>query len=62
LNDDKTGPVTAALFSINMLVGTPHGASYSEAEYTDWLKKTGFEQVRRVTLPGPTDLIVATKS
>ncbi len=62
LNNDKTGPTIAALFSINMLVGTPHGASYSEAEYTDWLKQTGFEQVRRIPLPGSTDLITAVRS
>ncbi len=61
LNDDKTGPVSAALFSINMLVGTEHGASYSETEYANWLKKTGFAQVRRIPLPGPTDLIIAVK-
>jgi SAM-dependent methyltransferase len=30
LNPDKTGPQHAALFSLNMLVGTDAGASYSE--------------------------------
>ena len=30
LNPDKTGPQHAALFSLNMLVATEAGASYSE--------------------------------
>ena len=58
LNPDKTGPQYAALFSLNMLVGTEAGASYSEAEYTDWMKAAGFAEVRRINLPGPSDLIV----
>ena len=58
LNSDKTGPTHAALFSLNMLVGTEGGASYSEREYTRWLEAAGFDEVRRINLPGPSDLIV----
>lgn len=58
LNDEKTGPQHAALFSLNMLVGTQAGASYSEAEYTAWMKAAGFSKVSRINLPGPSDLIV----
>jgi cyclopropane fatty-acyl-phospholipid synthase-like methyltransferase len=58
LNPDKTGPLHAALFSVNMLVGTDAGASYSEVEYTSWLKAAGFTEVSRIKLPGPSDLIV----
>ena len=58
LNPDKTGPPHAALFSLNMLVGTDAGASYSEAEYTAWMKAAGFDEVCRINLPGPSDLIV----
>jgi cyclopropane fatty-acyl-phospholipid synthase-like methyltransferase len=58
LNPDKTGPLQAALFSVNMLVGTDAGASYSEVEYTSWMKAAGFTEVSRVKLPGPSDLIV----
>ncbi|HQL23880.1 MAG TPA: methyltransferase [candidate division Zixibacteria bacterium] len=59
LNADKTGPFTAALFSLNMLVGTPAGASYSISEYTEWLTGAGFADLRVVALPGPTGLVVA---
>jgi (2Fe-2S) ferredoxin/predicted O-methyltransferase YrrM len=58
LNPDKTGPQHAALFSLNMLVATDAGASYSEPEYTDWMKDAGFAEVRRINLPGPSSLIV----
>ena len=58
LNRDKTGPVHAALFSVNMLVGTEAGADYSEQEFTSWMKDAGFGEVRRMDLPGPSDLIV----
>jgi predicted O-methyltransferase YrrM len=58
LNPDKTGPQQAVLFSLNMLVATDAGASYSESEYTNWMKAAGFAEVRRINLPGPSDLIV----
>ncbi len=58
LNPDKTGPQQAALFSLNMLVGTEAGASYSEPEYVAWMQAAGFADVRRIALPGPSDLIV----
>jgi hypothetical protein len=44
-----------------MLVGTEAGSSYSEPEYADWLRAAGFREVTRVRLPGPSDLMVATK-
>lgn len=62
LNPDKTGPQFAALFSLNMLVGTENGASYNEGEYTRWLNAAGFANVERKNLPGPSDLIIATKA
>lgn len=61
LNADKTSPKFAAWFSLNMLVNTRGGASYSEPEYREWLMAAGFRETRRVPLPGPSDLIIATK-
>lgn len=58
LNPDKAGPQHAALFSLNMLVGTDAGASYNESEYTGWMKDAGFSEVERINLPGPSSLIV----
>lgn len=56
---DKTSPRAGALFAVNMLVGTAGGATYSEDEYTRWLRLAGFTSVRRLSLPGPNDLLVA---
>ncbi len=61
LEADKTAPRTAAIFSINMLVGTREGASYSAPEYTGWLAEAGFSDIRRVTLPGPTGLLIGVR-
>ena len=61
LHPDKTGPRFAALFALNMLVGTPGGSSYSEPEYTAWLTEAGFYDVRRVHLPGITGLMIASR-
>ncbi len=58
LNSNKTGPLHAALFSLNMLVATDHGASYNETEYSCWMKNAGFTEISRIKLPGPSDLIV----
>jgi (2Fe-2S) ferredoxin/predicted O-methyltransferase YrrM len=58
LNGDKAGPLHAALFSINMFVGTDAGSSYTEHEYTQWMQDAGFVSVHRINLPGPADLIV----
>ena len=59
LEPDKTAPLFAALFSLNMLVGTRAGSSYSEPEYVSWLRDAGFSDVRRVRLPGPVGLMIA---
>ena len=60
-DDDKAGPRSGALFALNMLVGTPQGSSYSGAEYIAWLTRAGFATPHTVPLPGPTDLVVATR-
>ncbi|OGL48735.1 MAG: hypothetical protein A3C43_08110 [Candidatus Schekmanbacteria bacterium RIFCSPHIGHO2_02_FULL_38_11] len=51
LNDDKFTPPDAAIFSVNMLVNTKEGASYSISEITSLLKSAGFKNFRhgRVT-------------
>ena len=58
LEPDKTSPRSAALFALNMLVGTASGSSYSVDEYTAWMRDAGFDEVTRITLPGPTGLMI----
>jgi (2Fe-2S) ferredoxin/predicted O-methyltransferase YrrM len=61
LEPDKTSPKMAALFALNMLVGTRAGSSYSEPEYTAWLEEAGFRDIRRVRMPGPAGLMIGTR-
>jgi len=61
LEPSKTAPRVAALFSLNMLVGTRAGSSYSEPEYATWLQSAGFSNVRRVRLPGPSGLMIGVR-
>jgi 3-hydroxy-5-methyl-1-naphthoate 3-O-methyltransferase len=61
LEADKTAPQFGALFALNMLVNTRAGSSYSEPEYDAWLKQAGFAESKRVRMPGPANLMIATK-
>ena len=62
LEPEKTAPRFATLFSLNMLVSTIAGASYSEEEYAGWLRDAGFCEVSRIRLPGPAGLMIGTCS
>jgi (2Fe-2S) ferredoxin/SAM-dependent methyltransferase len=61
VDPDGTAPAHAALFAVNMLVGTQAGRTYSEAEYTAWLQAAGYTGARRLALGGPSDLMVASR-
>lgn len=52
VNDDKTGPATAALMSLNMLIET-EGRNYTPAEYAAWLTEAGFRDVETVWFDAP---------
>lgn len=62
LDPDRGSPRQAALFSLNMLVGTPAGDCYTEAEYAAWMREAGFAEVTRRDLPGPVSLVIGTKA
>jgi len=51
-------PQHAALFSVNLLVGTDAGASYSEQEFVRWMRAAGLPEAHRIALSGPSGLIV----
>lgn len=55
LNDSKDGPEFAALFSLNMLVGTSGGRSYSRAEIFAMLKKAGVGDIKHQKCVTPND-------
>ena len=53
LDNAKDGPSFPALFSLNMLLGTEAGQSYSEQELTGMLTAAGLTSVQRLTLELP---------
>ena len=61
MRDDRTAPRAGALFAVNMLVGTAQGGTFTLAEYRSWLEGAGFRDVRQLPLPGPNDLVLATR-
>jgi SAM-dependent methyltransferase len=53
LDDSKDAPLFPALFSLNMLLGTPDGQAYSQSELADLLTAAGATEVRRLPLELP---------
>jgi len=62
LDPDGAGPRSAALFALNMLVGTRNGNTYSGEQYSKWLRDAGFATVRRLDVSGPSGLVIGEKS
>lgn len=59
---DRTAPLSALMFGVNMLVNSEHGDTFSLDEIGGWLRESGFEQIRTVDAPGlAPKLILATK-
>jgi len=55
LNNEMDGPLFPALFSLNMLLGTGEGQSYSEQQIMDMLAKAGVKDIRRLPMQTPND-------
>jgi hypothetical protein len=51
LNDDEISPLGAVLFSLNMLVNTGEGQSYSGKEIMELMQSVGFKDMKVVPLP-----------
>jgi ubiquinone/menaquinone biosynthesis C-methylase UbiE len=61
VNDDRTKPLPSLMFSVQMLVNTEKGDTFSFNEIKKWLDEAGFKKVRKLDAPGPSPLILATK-
>jgi len=53
LDNDMAGPLFPALFSLNMLLGTPQGRSYSQGELEEMMTAAGVGSIRRLELNLP---------
>jgi hypothetical protein len=49
------GPLFPALFSLNMLLGTQTGQSYSEKQIRGMLSDAGVSEIRRIFFESPND-------
>jgi 2-polyprenyl-3-methyl-5-hydroxy-6-metoxy-1,4-benzoquinol methylase len=61
MNDERTYPYNGALFSINMLVGTANGDTYTEKEMREWFESAGLSNIERKNTSFGTDLMIAVK-
>ena len=61
VNDDRTNPLPSLMFSVQMLVNTEKGGTFSFNEIKKWLEDAGFKKARKLEAPGPSPLILATK-
>lgn len=50
LDETKTHPPAGAIFSINMLVNTPQGRTYTKGEICSWMRKAGLADIRSSVL------------
>ncbi len=55
LNNEMSGPLFPALFSLNMLLGTASGQAYSEQQLNDMLAVSGVRSIHRIAIDSPND-------
>ncbi len=53
LEDSLASPLFPALFSLNMLLGTDKGQSYSESQVKEMMAEAGLHSIRRLPFTGP---------
>jgi len=61
MNEDRTQPSYGALFSLNMLVGTANGDTYTENEMKEWFEAGGIVKVERKNTSFGSDLMIGIK-
>jgi len=63
VDEDRISPPGPVFFSLNMLVGTKAGDTYTEKEIGSWLDGAGFGEIKRIDPPGTgTTLMMGRKS
>lgn len=61
MDEDRVDPPFGAFFSLNMLVATDSGDTYTESEVRGWLKEAGFTDIKREDTKFGTSLIIGRK-
>ena len=61
MNNDRTQPISGAIFAINMLVGTEAGDCFTEQEVTEMLNAAGFKNISRIEFETGLSQMIAQK-
>jgi predicted O-methyltransferase YrrM len=61
MNEDRTAPPQATFFSLNMLVGTEAGDTYTESEVRAWMQAARLSDMVRKDTPFGTTMIIGRK-
>lgn len=60
-NEDRSGPPSALIFAVNMLVNTEAGDTFTFNEMSQWLRQAGFKNPRLLDVPSVSPLVLADK-
>lgn len=60
-NDERTGPPSALIFAVNMVVNTESGDTFTFPEISNWLRDAGFVNPRLLEVPAVSPLVLATR-
>lgn len=61
MDEDRIHPLHGAIFSLNMLVGTKNGDTYTEGEMREWFTSAGFTEIKRKKTGISSDLMIGIK-
>jgi SAM-dependent methyltransferase len=61
IDDDRRENAFGLMMSLNMLIETPGGFDYTGAQCREWMKETGFSEVRIEPLVGADSMVVGVK-
>lgn len=61
MNEDRSQPYYGAIFSLNMLVGTVSGDTYTESEMKEWFTSSGLYKIERKNTGFGSDLMIGVK-
>ncbi len=61
MNNDRTSPAAGAYFSLNMLVGTREGDTFTESEVRSWMEEAGFKKISKMKTQFGTGLLTGIK-
>jgi SAM-dependent methyltransferase len=61
MNEERSGPLPAAMFALNMLVGTGAGDTYTESEVRSWMQEAGLHDIVRKPTPSVSSFMIGLK-